>query len=157
MVKKITIIGGTGKMGKWLAIFLSNKGYNVTITSRSPPKGKLIANQIGVEYAINRIKACQSADIVIVATPIEVTVETIRAIAKSMKTGSILFDIASVKGDIINALEEAETLGIKTVSVHPLFGPGAKTIEGKKVVIIPVNKNSELLKEVSALFEGATI
>ncbi len=157
MAKKITIIGGTGRMGKWFAKFFQNKGYNVIISSRSPKKGESIAKDIKVEYETNWHKASQIADIVLIATPIEVTAEIIHKISKSMKAGSILFDIASVKGKIIEALEEAEALGIRTLSIHPLFGPGAKTIDGKKVLIIPVNKSSELLKEVSELFKGASI
>ncbi|RLI49719.1 hypothetical protein DRO61_04725 [Candidatus Bathyarchaeota archaeon] len=157
MAKKITIIGGTGRMGKWFAKFFQNKGYNVTISSRSPKKAESIAKEIKVEYETNWYKASQIADIVLIATPIEVTAEIIHKISKSMKAGSILFDIASVKGEIIEALEEAEALGIRTLSVHPLFGPGAKTIDGKKVLIIPVNKSSEMLKEVSELFKGASI
>lgn len=157
MERGITIIGGTGRMGKWFAKFFKNKGYNVIISSRSPQKAALIAKEIGVEYETKCYKASRNADIVLIATPIEVTAEIIRKISKIMKTGSILFDIASVKGEIIMALEEAEALGVRTFSIHPLFGPGAKTIDGKKVLIIPVNKSSELLKEVSKLFKGASI
>ncbi len=157
MAKRITIIGGTGRMGKWFAKFFQNKGYNVIISSRSPKKAALIAKEIEVEYETNCYKASHNADIVLIATPIEVTAEIIHKISKNMKTGSILFDIASVKGEIIKALEEAEVLGIRTLSVHPLFGPGAKTIDGKKVLIIPVNKSPELLKEISELFKGASI
>ena len=157
MDKRITIIGGTGRMGKWFAKFFQNKGYNVIISSRSPKKAASIAKELEVEYETNYYKASQIADIVLIATPIEVTAEIIHKISKSMKAGSILFDIASVKGEIIEALEEAKDLGIRTLSVHPMFGPGTKKIDGKKVLIIPVNKSSELLKEVSDLFKGASI
>lgn len=157
MAKRITIIGGTGRMGKWFAKFFLNKGYNVIISSRSPKKAAAIAKEIGVKYETNCFKASRSADVVLIATPIEVTAEIIKKISKIMKTGSILFDIASVKGKIIKALKEAEALGIRTLSVHPLFGPGTKKIDGKKIVIIQVNKSAELLKEISELFKGASI
>jgi prephenate dehydrogenase len=157
MVKRITIIGGTGRMGKWFAKFFQKKGYPVIISSRSPKKAASVAKEIGVKYETNCYKASHNADIILIATPIKVTAEMIQKISKSMKTGSILFDISSIKGTIIKALEEAEALGIRTLSVHPLFGPGAKTIDGKKVLIIPVNKSAELLKEVSELFKGASI
>jgi prephenate dehydrogenase len=157
MAKRIAIIGGTGRMGKWFATFFHKKGSKVILVSRSPKKAKLSAKEIGVEYEIDGYNACVNAEVVVISTPIEVTPEIIRKISKYMKTGSILFDIASVKGEITQALEEAEALGIRTVSVHPLFGPGTKTIEGKTVLVIPVTKNPKLVREISELFEGATI
>ena len=52
MARGITIIGGTGRMGKWFAKFFQNKGYNVIITSRSSRKASSIAKEIGVKYEI---------------------------------------------------------------------------------------------------------
>jgi prephenate dehydrogenase len=157
MAKRITIIGGTGRMGKWFAKYFQNNGHHVIISSRSSKKAASIAQEIGVDYEIDSYRARNEADIILIASPIEVTTKLIHEISKSMKPGAILFDIASVKGKIIQALEKAEALGIRTVSVHPLFGPGAQTIQGKKLLIIPVNKSAELLNEISELFQGASI
>ena len=144
-------------MGKWFARFFRDRGFNVVISSRSSKRATSVARELGVEYEKTSFNAVRNADVVIVSTPIGVTAKIIREVSKRMKAGAILFDIASIKGEIIRALEEANALGIRTLSVHPLFGPGAKSINGKKVLIIPVSENPELLIEVLEMFKGATI
>jgi len=154
--RRVVILGGTGKMGRWFSKFLKDKGFEVLIHSRSPEKAAKVAEELGVKY-IRSIDSVRDADMVIVSTSLDSTVENIRMVSKRMRPNAILFDIASVKGSIINALEEARTLGIKAISVHPMFGPGASSIKGKRVLIIPLGNDSALLDEMSNLFEGAEI
>jgi prephenate dehydrogenase len=157
MARRVAILGGTGKMGKWFAKFFQGRGFRVVISSRSPGKAASVAKEIGVEHAKSMFDAAHSADIVLVATPIAVTARVIREVSGGLKAEAIIFDIASIKGEIIRALEEAEALGARTLSLHPLFGPGAKSIDGKRLLIIPVGKDSDLIREVSGIFEGASI
>lgn len=157
MAETVAIIGGTGRMGRWFGKFFKEKGYRVIISSRSLKKAISAANQIGTEYAESILNAVNKADIVLLATPIRVTAKIIREISKELKPGTILFDIASIKGDIITAYEEAKALGIRPISVHPLFGPGAKSIKGKSLLIIPIIKDFELIRQVAGIFKGAIV
>lgn len=154
MGKRVAILGGTGKMGRWFAGFLKDKDFNVAIHSRSPERAAEAAQELGVEY-IKSIDAVRDFDMVIVSTSLSSTATTVREVAKKMKPNAVLFDIASVKGDVINALEEARKRGVRAISVHPLFGPGAKSLKGKHVIVIPVGDDPELVDEVLSLFEGA--
>ncbi|MEM3736650.1 MAG: prephenate dehydrogenase/arogenate dehydrogenase family protein [Candidatus Bathyarchaeia archaeon] len=157
--EKITILGGTGGMGRWFARFFSNKGYSVTITGRSFEKAEKIANELGVGFAKANREAASEADIILVATPIETTAGVIRELRGSVRRGAILFDIASVKSSIIEALEEASKLGARTASVHPMFGPGAESMHGQKVIIIPVRGDLTVVHQLTELFEeeGAVV
>ncbi len=157
MARKVTILGGTGRMGKWFSRFFRDRGFSVIIYSRSPERAALVAGEIGVRYEKSRFDAIHNADIVLISIPIGVTAKVIREISGYLKAGTILFDIASIKGEIIKALKEANALGIRTISVHPLFGPGAKSIDGKRVLVIPVSEDSDLIKEISEMFKGATV
>jgi prephenate dehydrogenase len=49
----------------------------------------------------------------------------------------MIADICSVKEDVVAAMRE---IGGETelASIHPLFGPGATTVEGKDFLIVPV-------------------
>ncbi len=154
MRTKVVIVGGTGKMGRWLAQFLRGRGFDVSIYSRSGKRAVSTAKELGVQF-IESLDAVGDADIVIISTSIDSTATVIRKVAKKMRLNAILFDLASVKGPIMHALEEARTLGIRAISIHPLFGPGAQTLRGKRILIIPVGDDSALIKEISALFEGA--
>ncbi len=153
MGKRVAILGGTGKMGRWFARFLEKKGYEVTIASRSPERARKAAQELGVRSADSYGEAAKEVDIVVVSTPIETTAETIREVKEKLTPGTVLFDIASVKGDIPNALSEAALLGVKALSIHPLFGPGATTLRGKKVIVIPITEDAHLIKYIRGLFE----
>lgn len=154
MATKVVILGGTGKMGRWFAKFFKDKGLEVSIHSRSPERAAETAGDLCVK-SIESLDAVRDADIVVVSTSLNSTAKVIREASKKMRPNTILFDVASVKGQIIQALQEAKTLGIRTISVHPMFGPGAKTIQGKNVLIIPIYEDPVLIKEISGLFEGA--
>ncbi|MFH0897118.1 MAG: prephenate dehydrogenase/arogenate dehydrogenase family protein [Candidatus Bathyarchaeota archaeon] len=154
MARNVVILGGTGKMGRWFAKFLKDKGLEVAIHSRSSEKAAKTAKELHVRY-IKSIEAVRDADIVVVSTSLASTADIILAVSKKMRPNAILFDIASVKGKIIQALEEARSMGIRTISVHPMFGPGATSLKGKHVIVIPVGDDPVLVNEILCLFEGA--
>jgi prephenate dehydrogenase len=132
---KVAIIG-TGVMGKWFASFARKNLGEAMIVSRDFAKAKRVAKELGVR-AETREKAAAEADVVLVAVPIAVTPEFIRSLAKQMKKGALLVDIASVKSDVVDAMEKLD-VNLELVSFHPLFGPGATSVKGKDFVAVPV-------------------
>jgi prephenate dehydrogenase len=152
MARKIAILGGTGKMGQWFAKYFKDKGFNTLISGRFPEKSADVAQSLGIEYASSDINAVQEADIVLVSLPIQVTAAKIRKIVPSMKKNAILFDIASIKGDIIKALEDASKIGIRALSIHPLFGPGSPSVKGKRFLMIPILENLHVVNEMAKMF-----
>jgi prephenate dehydrogenase len=157
--KKVSILGGTGKMGRWFANFLKRKGYDVVISGRNPAKAKSVALELGVGFASTDKEAVAEADIVIVATPIDIAPVTIREVSRHLKHGAVLFDIASIKRDVVKALEEAKVYGIHVLSLHPMFGSGIKSLRGKNMIIVPVGREPPITDAVSKLFteEGAQV
>ena len=94
---KIAIIGGTRGLGKWIASFLSGKGFSVVVTGRNVVAGESVSKKIGVDYIQDNVKAASTADIVVIAVPIDITSRVIMEIAPEMKEGSLLLDVTSVK------------------------------------------------------------
>lgn len=72
MVEKVAILGGTGKMGRWFAHFFKNKGYSVVISGRTPERARSVADEIGVDAATSSAEAVRGANIVVVATLLEI-------------------------------------------------------------------------------------
>jgi len=138
MVEKVAVLGGTGKMGRWFARFFKARGYRVVIGGRSPQKNRVVAKELGVESAESNTDAVQGASIVVVSTSLETVPETIVRIQDSVNSDSIVFDIASVKSGIPEALAALHAKGVRVTSIHPMFGPGADSIKGKKVIVIPM-------------------
>jgi prephenate dehydrogenase len=159
MAEKVAILGGTGKMGRWFARFFKTKGYRVVIGGRSPQKNRIIAEELGVESASSNSDAVRGASIVVVSTSIETVPETIMKIKDSIGRGSIVFDIASVKTGISEALEVLHAKGARVTSIHPMFGPGADSIKGKKIIVVPVVKDDTATAWVVDFFqkEGADV
>lgn len=146
-------------MGRWFANFFKNKGYQVIIGGRFPEKNKTVAKEIGVEAAASNTDAVNGARIIVVATTLETTVDTILQIKDSVEKGAIIFDIASVKGRIPEALMELSSRGVRVISTHPMFGPGADSIVGRKVIVIPITDDEALTKWAVDLFrnEGSEV
>ncbi|MBI4597584.1 MAG: prephenate dehydrogenase [Candidatus Omnitrophica bacterium] len=67
-------------------------------------------------------KAVADADLVVLATPVDVMLPLGPRIARSMKPGSILTDVGSTKEAIVHALERARRRGVAFVGAHPLAG-----------------------------------
>jgi prephenate dehydrogenase len=152
--KKVAIIGGTGKMGQWFAKFYQKRNYKVQIVGRNPEKTIKIAKKLNVEAAKTYFEAVRDSDIVVVSVPPKETPKIILQNAKYMRKGAVLFDIASIKSNIIEALKKAESYHIRAISLHPMFGPGTVSLKNKNLLIIPITPDTSLLREISKTFES---
>jgi prephenate dehydrogenase len=135
---KIAVIGGTRGLGKWIASFLSNKGFNVVITGRNVTTGESVSKKLGVDYTRDNIQAAATADVVVIAIPIDITPKIIREIAPHMKEGSLLLDVTSVKMEPSKVMEEYAAPGVEVLPTHPMFGPRIRSLDGQVVVLTPV-------------------
>ncbi|MGP3667272.1 MAG: prephenate dehydrogenase/arogenate dehydrogenase family protein [Candidatus Bathyarchaeota archaeon] len=157
--KKILIVGGTGKMGKWFAKFFKNKGFNVTIFGRSKEKTMKVAEELDVNFTSSLNTVRSFADVVMVSVPIKATPTIIEEVVNYVKRGTIIFDVASVKQEVLPMLKKAQKLGMHTLSLHPMFGPGANNLQGKNILVIPVTRRRDVLNFILKPFheEGANI
>ncbi len=152
---KIAVIGA-GVMGQWLANFFGQNVGDVVISDIDIEKAKSAAAELKIKFRKTE-EAVTNADLILVAVPISKTVEVVKSIAKIAKKGALIADIASVKEEVVEALNEIKE-DVELVSIHPLFGQGAKAIKGKDLLVIPVRpgENYKMFKkEMSRL--GAKI
>lgn len=137
---KITVIGGTRGLGNWIASFMKKKGFDVTITGRNKTAGETVSKKMGVKYAEHNMEAASEADVVVVSVPIAATVETIREIAPSLKKGTLLVDVTSVKEKPSRVMAECAPEGVEVLPTHPMFGPRIRSLDGQVVVLTPLKK-----------------
>lgn len=57
-----------------------------------------------------------------------------------MTGDSLLAEISSVKTGVVNRILDLMPRDIEYLSLHPLFGPSAKRLEGQRIIAIPVKK-----------------
>lgn len=148
---RVAVIGA-GAMGKWLANFAKRNLGEVTVADIKSAKAKDVASELGASAKPIKEAAAQ-AELLLIAVPISKTPETIKSLAEIAPNDALLADVASVKSDVVDVMRKIKT-NIELVSVHPLFGPGAVSIAGKDIVVVPVKpgkRYSELKKRLVEL------
>jgi prephenate dehydrogenase len=147
--KKITIIGAGGQMGQWFVKYFSDMGFEVT---GHDSENKVIGKDVIISESL--VGGILNADYVMLCTPTRRTPEIIRLIAKEMKRGTYLIEISSEKAKVVSSLSKMPAK-INPICIHPMFGPGIKTIKGKNIISIPIKDAKKELTVTKSLFEGA--
>ncbi|MDO5854098.1 MAG: prephenate dehydrogenase/arogenate dehydrogenase family protein [Thermoplasmata archaeon] len=142
--RHIAIVGGYGKMGRWMADMLRQSGHRVDIIDPSAGNGLTVDD-------------AKWADAVIVSIPISRTGQMLRKLDGICKPEALIFDVASLKSPFI---EELRDLGSRrrVCSVHPMFGPSAESMYNRNVVVCDCG-SKEAVDEALALLgnHGANI
>ena len=148
-MKKVTVIGAGGQMGQWFTKYFASKGFEVTgYDSENKKLGKDITQSESLVGGILK------ADYVVLCTPTRRTPEIIRLIAKEMQRGTYLIEISSEKSKVVSSLSKMPTK-INPICIHPMFGPGIKTIKGQNIISVPIKDAKKELTVTKELFEGA--
>lgn len=153
----VTIIGGAGRMGRWLTHYFVNQGHNVRISDTRFNEAADLAKSSRAEFVKENTKAVQEADLTIVSTPIPTIPQVLREIFNYLKKDSIIAEIASLKTKIAPIMIEATLWNVKPLSIHPLFGPGAQKLKEGKVVLIPLINPSSEIDLVKEIFPGIEV
>ncbi|MDR3282429.1 MAG: prephenate dehydrogenase [Candidatus Methanoplasma sp.] len=136
--KRICVVGGRGKMGIWLGGLFASAGHSVTAVDKAP----------GCDHDISIAAEC---DIVAVATPISAISGILREL-DGICGDQAIFDISSLKSPFIDVLTDMGSRR-RVCSVHPMFGPGAKSMRGRNLIVCDCG-NAEATGSVSELFGG---
>ena len=148
-MKQITIIGAGGQMGQWFVKYFSSQGFQVTgYDSENKISGK------DVIISESLVGGILKADYVVLCTPTRRTPEIIRLISKEMKRGTYLIEISSEKSKVVSSLSKMPTK-INPICIHPMFGPGTKTIKNQNIISIPIKDAKKELTVTKELFSGA--
>lgn len=154
MVTSLAIVG-IGKMGLWFCNYFSKKNnFNVSLYDKRNIN-------LDLKKYPNNITVCKSletcvrkADIVIVCVPIRITIAVVNKCTPIMKKGACIVEITSLKTDIFDSLLKVPDHLIP-LSIHPMFGPGAKQLRDTKILIIPVRNKRKEQRLVKSLFNEA--
>jgi chorismate mutase/prephenate dehydrogenase len=141
---QIGIIGGTQGMGAFLARVFREGGY--TVETMGLGVGGQVEGPAASEVASRN-------DVVVVAVPIDTTVEVVRAIAPFVRKGACLMDITSIKRAPLEAMLEAAPEGVDVVGTHPMFGPHGEDFDRQKVVLCK-GRGDAAFARVKKLYES---
>ncbi|RJX34855.1 MAG: prephenate dehydrogenase/arogenate dehydrogenase family protein [Desulfarculus sp.] len=117
----IGIIGGRGRMGRWLERRLRHSGHAVSIADLSE-------GPLGAGF----VQACQ---VLILAVPVAAVEKVMAAIGPLTRPEHLVMDIASLKaGPLASMLAHAKG---EVIGTHPLFGPATRSLAGQLVFVCP--------------------
>ena len=124
MFKKICIIG-CGLIGSSIARAIKKKNLSSKIVSSNRSDSlnkKVIELKIVDDSSSDTKKMVEGSDLIIIATPLSSYEDVILKIKNSLKNGSILTDVSSVKENIINLIEKNISKNVSWISSHPIAG-----------------------------------
>ncbi|MBL1142834.1 MAG: prephenate dehydrogenase/arogenate dehydrogenase family protein [Proteobacteria bacterium] len=101
------------------------------------------------DYTLDVAEAVKGADVIVIGTPLSVTEKLLPQIAEALETKTVLTDVGSAKGSVVNAARK--TLGDqfpKFVPGHPIAGTEKSGVEasfaelfiGHRVILTPVEE-----------------
>jgi prephenate dehydrogenase len=139
-------------MGRWFADFLLKDGKEVVITGRNEKKLLDARKQLGVEVATNT-EAAKAADVIVLSVPIDNIEPVVQEIQPYIRSKQIVVDITSIKVLPLEIMHEHLNNAL-TIGVHPMFGPGARSITNQKFILTPTNeKEGALAQKIRAYLE----
>ena len=135
----VGILGGTAGMGGFLAKVFEAGGFPVEV--------------MGLGEGSSAIEVASRNDLVIVAVPIAITVDVVKAIGPFVRKGACLMDVTSIKRAPLTAMLEAVPEGVDVVGTHPMFGPHGIDFDRQKVVLCRGRGDASFAR-VKKLFES---
>ncbi|MDR1452366.1 MAG: prephenate dehydrogenase [Candidatus Margulisbacteria bacterium] len=144
MFQKVAFVG-LGLIGGSIARAIRQK-YPATWIAAKTASSKTLAyaydSGLVQETPGNITALCHDADLIIVATPLELIVPYVKQIYLTAKPDAIILDTGSTKGQIVGALKKYSA---KFIGCHPMFGSektgiacsSAELLRGARIIFTP--------------------
>lgn len=128
--QRALVIGGAGRMGRWLAAFLDGQGFDVLIADPA-------AKPDGESRFSDWREAPTDVSVIAIAAPLRISAEVLGELAQQ-PIDALVFDIGSLKSPLEGPLRKAVEAGLKVCSIHPMFGPDTQLLSEKHVLLMDV-------------------
>lgn len=141
--RRVLVIGGAGKMGRWFANFFLSQGFSTSVADPAVKDGPGTFStwtDAGVDF-----------DVIVVAAPLAVSGRILAQLAVLKPTG-LVFDIGSLKSPLIHGLKELSSAGCRVTSLHPMYGSDTRLLSGRHLIFCDVGDTgaTEAAKELFA-------
>ena len=124
------VIGGAGRMGRWLVGFLASQGYEVEVAD---PAGPVAGHRHRTDWRTSEL----GHDLVVLATELRVTRRILDDLATRRPPG-VVIDVGSLKSPLAAGLRRLAAAGVRVTSLHPMFGPDTEMLSGRHVILVDV-------------------
>jgi len=142
-LRTVLLVGGAGRIGRLLARAFRAAGRAVAIHD----PGRRLAGFPSVP-----LETAAAADAVVVSVSLESTPAVLAELLALSPPGLVL-DVASVKGPLLGLYADAARRGLRVASVHPMFGPGVRSLAGQNLIVCDAGVPSAA-RDAARLFSG---
>lgn len=142
--KRAVVIGGAGRMGRWMTRFLRTGGYEA---------GALDPGASDEENAW-ATSALPTAELVVTSTP-PATIASMYIDWLNEPPAGLIVDIASIKTPLLEPIRALRERGARVASIHPMFGPSIVLLRDADVVVCDTG-DTESMEAVENLFRPTT-
>jgi chorismate mutase / prephenate dehydrogenase len=146
--QRALVIGGSGKMGGWLAEFLATQEFEVEIADP-------VATGLPYPRIDNWTDSELDHDLIVVAAPIQTTAKILAELAERQPKGLIL-DVGSLKTPLKDSLGLMVAAGCRVTSIHPMFGPDTRLLSGRHIIFVDVGV-ADATEEARKLFASTMV
>ena len=116
--KKVTIIGGEGKMGRWIVGYFKSLGSAVNV----------------IDVSAGSKDYLRDSDVVVISVPISSVCSVLKDADRICRKDALIFDISSIKSPFSSQLRKMAERR-KVCSVHPMFGPSVVSVADRNIMI----------------------
>ncbi len=141
--RSAVVVGGAGRMGRWLRQFLTAQGYDAA--SLDP---------VAAAESERARRALPLVDLVVCSTPPVATARLYHEWCARPPAG-VVVDIASIKTPLVEPIRALQRAGGHVASIHPMFGPATALLRDADVVVCDTG-DAEATAAVERLFEPTT-
>jgi prephenate dehydrogenase len=164
--KQVVIIG-VGLIGGSLGMIIRRQGLAdqvIGVGRRIDNLKTAVALGAIDRYVADPHEAVREAELVVLATPVDTYERHLREWAHYLTPGSIVSDVGSVKGTLVERSEAAMPAGVHFVGAHPIAGKektgvaagSNRLFKGARCILTPTKRtDSTALARVTQLWEEA--
>ena len=161
------VVIGVGLIGGSLGMILRRKGLASSVVG----VGRRIENlktavKLGAidRYVVDSKEAVKDADLVILAAPVDTYERHLKEWGSCLRSGAIVTDVGSVKGELVERSERHMPTGVHFVGAHPIAGKektgaaaGSEDLfAGRRCIVTPTEQTDpQALERVQSLWQAA--
>ncbi len=130
MITKVGIIG-LGVIGASLGMALRNSSSDIRIAGRDIDNETVVqAIELGAIDQFLDAQWLEECDLLIIATPLRTIPHVVEEIKGQLKPGTLVSDVGSVKGWVMQILEQELPAGVHIIGGHPMAGSEKSGLRG---------------------------
>ena len=133
LIKKILIVGGNGRMGKWFQEFFAQVGVLVDVYD------------VGDKRKLS--DAVSGVDAVLLSIPMSEAESVVSELGGADLSGKLVVENCSIKNSCLPMLEGQMSDSVEILGIHTMFGEHVESLQGQNLIVTKTSRSGETAQE----------